>query len=636
MNHQESLQNPVFKPLPLGSIKPKGWMHHQLQLQADGISGHLDEFWPDIQYSRWFGGDREGWERAPYWLDGVIPLAFLLDDLQLKRKVHRYINFILDNQHPDGWLGPKAMVQAGGRPEEERYDLWGQMLALKMLVQYHEATGDDRVLEAIEKALHKMDRQIDTSPLFNWGQFRWFETLIAIYYLYERNHESWLIDLAVKLHAQGFDWTSFFQRWPLTTPTEKGRWNFMGHVVNNAMALKGSALWWQISGVDEDKQAIYNMLEQLDQFHGMATGLFTGDECLAGTSPIQGTELCAVVEYMFSLEILTSILGDPKFGDRLESIAYNALPATFSPDMWAHQYDQQANQVECSVGENRTWNTNGPESNIFGVEPNYGCCTANLSQGFPKFVSHTWMATGDGGLVAVAYVPCEVETLVNGSPVVISLSTEYPFSDHLEFKVKAEYPVSFPLYLRIPAWAEHAKIDFPGEPPSTPVAGSFYKLERIWENSTEFTLILPMEPRIHYRERGSIAISRGPLVYALKIGEEWRQIHQEMPYRQLPHADWEVYPTTPWNYALKIDEETLEKDLSFESRTIGTFPFSPDGAPISATVLGKLIPEWDLVNGSAAPVPESPVDSSEPFEQLTLIPYGCTNLRITEFPILEV
>ena len=228
---------------------------------------------------------------------------------------------------------------------------------------------------------------------------------MALYRLYELQPRPWLWNLAVKLQAQGFDWGEFFQRWPLTGPTPKGRWNYMGHVVNNAMAVKAHALWWRLSGAETDRNAVYDMIEKLDRYHGMATGMFTGDECLAGRSPTQGTELCAVVEYAYSLETLLSILGDPVFGDRLEKVVFNALPATFSPDMWAHQYDQQLNQVECSVQDGRTWNTNGPESNLFGLEPNYGCCTANLSQGWPKFAAHLWMRAPDGGLAALAYAP---------------------------------------------------------------------------------------------------------------------------------------------------------------------------------------------------------------------------------------
>lgn len=629
---------PAFRPLPLGSITPTGWLRQQLRIQAEGLSGHLDEFWPDVKHSRWFGGDAEGWERAPYWLDGVIPLAFLLDDPTLQTKVRRYLDYILSHQADDGWLGPREMVEFGGGGVKPQYDLWAQFLIGKVLVQYHEATCDGRVPEALARNLRCIDAHIDRAPLFNWGQFRWFEGLLPLYWLYERTGDSWLLDLAVKLRAQGFDWGTFFADWPLTEPTPKGRWNYAGHVVNNAMALKAHGLWWRWSKREADRAAVFEMIEKLDRHHGMVTGVFSGDECLAGKRPTQGTELCAVVEYAYSLEVLLSILGDPAFGDRLERIVFNALPAAFSPDMWAHQYDQQVNQVECSVLAGRTWTTNGPDANIFGVEPNYGCCTANFSQGWPKFAAHLWMQRAGGtegeGLAAVAYAPCVVRASLHGVPVTVMVETEYPFRESLHFTVCTEQPAVFPLFLRIPCWANGAQLRT-GREVFWPEPGTFYCLQREWSGCTEFELILPMHPVLSRRFRGAAALERGPLVYALKIGEEWRRIHEGYPYREMPHADWEVYPTTPWNYALDVDERTLAHDVRWAEHPLGRTPFSPEGAPVSAQVHGRRLPEWTAEYGSAADVPISPVSSSEPLEELTLIPYGCTNLRITEFPTLR-
>jgi len=179
------LQQPAFYPLPIQSITPSGWLHRQLQIQADGLSGHLDEFWPDIRDSQWFGGDSEAWERAPYWLDGVIPLAFLLDDSQLKAKVTRYISYILTHQQEDGWLGPRTMVAAAHAAAQPNYDLWGQILATKMLWVYGQAIPDPRLPEALDAAFRCIDHHIDRAPLFNWGQFRWFEALLALQARYE-------------------------------------------------------------------------------------------------------------------------------------------------------------------------------------------------------------------------------------------------------------------------------------------------------------------------------------------------------------------------------------------------------------------------------------------------------------------
>ena len=394
----------AFRPLPLGAIRPRGWLQRQLRLQADGLSGHLDEFWPDVAQSQWFGGSAEGWERAPYWLDGAIPLAWLLDDRPLQARITRYIDFIVGHQRPDGWYAPY--------PEDavaRRYDMWAILLANKVLAQYHDATGDARVLDAVVKSLRALLAGLDRTPLYGWGKFRWYEGVVPVYYVYERTREPWLLELAKKLRAQGVDFRALFATDDLAAPTpRRGLWKWTKHVVNTGMAAKASAMSWRLDQRPADKAFSTEMIEFLDRHHGQVTGMFTGDECLAGRNPLQGTELCSVVEFMFSLEQLFAVFGNPFFGDRLERVAFNALPATFSPDMWAHQYDQQVNQVQCTVNPDHNWTTNGPESNLFGLEPNFGCCTANMHQGWPKFVvapldAVAGRGVGGGGVGAV---PC--------------------------------------------------------------------------------------------------------------------------------------------------------------------------------------------------------------------------------------
>lgn len=133
----------TYTPFTTGELRPAGWLKKQLEIQAAGLSGHLDKIWPDVRDSRWIGGEQEGWERVPYWLDGFIPLAWLLEDEDMKARAKRYIDAILAQQQEDGWLCPCT------QQERDRYDMWALFLICKVLVVYHDCTQDERVEEAV-------------------------------------------------------------------------------------------------------------------------------------------------------------------------------------------------------------------------------------------------------------------------------------------------------------------------------------------------------------------------------------------------------------------------------------------------------------------------------------------------------
>ena len=633
VKNRDPLRPNTFYPLPLTSVKPTGWLRRQLEIQANGLSGHLDELWPDVgPNSGWLGGNGESWERGPYYLDGLVPLAYLLGDAKLIAKANKWIEWTLTHQLENGAIGPP-----------KNNDWWPNMVMLKALTQYQEATGDSRVIPLMQKYFHYQSAQLAEHPLHDWSKYRWADEMVSVLWLYNRSGDKSLLDLAQSLKRQGHDWEGEFANFPFTSKTSVQELGLKkdanpdtamdAHGVNNAMALKTSAVWWQVSGGDADRQAAYRQLKEIDEYHGLPNGMFSCDEHFAGRSPTQGTELCSVVEMQYSLEQMIAVFGDPALADRLEKIAYNALPGTFSPDMWAHQYDQQPNQVMVNLAK-RDWVSNGPESNVFGVEPNFGCCTANMHQGWPKFVASLWMATPDNGLAAIAYGPNQVKTVVGkGVPVEITEDTGYPFLGVVRLVVNPSKTTAFALRLRIPGWAKGATLTVNGRAQTAVHPDEFHAVQRTWKKGDVVLIRFPLPVEVSAGYNNAAVISRGPLVFSLKIGEKWQKITTGMSKpAKAPAADWEVLPTTPWNYGLELDRVHAEHSFRVVEKAIRQNPFSPDEAPVQIKVKGRRIAAWQLVDGSAGPQPESPVKSAEPVETLTLIPYGAAKLRITEFP----
>lgn len=606
------MNTPKYKFFTTNEIKPTGWLKKQLEIQANGLCGNLDKVWPDVRDSAWIGRDREGWERVPYWLDGFIPLAYLLGNEDMISRAKKYIDAIISAQKDDGWICPCA------DNERANYDTWAVLLICKVLCLYCDCSRDNSVIKVIEKCLKQFNSHINHNTLRNWGVARWFEGLISIYWLYEKTGEKWLLALAKKLRVQGFDWRNLFETYLLDDCTDE--WEYYSRVVNIAMMLKSEALWSLFGECDAEEFANI-ALEYLDKKHGTIIGHFNGDENLSGNSPIQGAELCSIVELMYSYEILFSITGNIKWLDRLETLAYNSLPAAVSPDMWTHQYDQMINQAASFPMSKQPFRTNNNEAHLFGLEPHFGCCTANFGQGFPKLALSTFFKT-EKGIASCVLSPSVVETEINGVKVVCELVTEYPFRGTLKYIIKTDSSVEFSLFIRIPSFAKSAEID-----KTETKCGEFAEILREWNGTSEIEVNLDFETEIVSRPENMVCVRRGVLIYSIPIKEKWEKVEyiKDGVERKCPYCDYYIYPQSKWNYALANDKFELSEQ-EFDA------PFNPENPPI--TLSAELVEiEWDFNCGHCDRLPKSIKPLSD-IQRIKLIPYGCTNLRMTEIPFI--
>ena len=628
------LEETRFAELPLGAIEARGWLQEQLQRQADGLTGHLDQVYPQVMgpSNAWLGGDGDAWERGPYWVDGLLPLAYQLGDSALKEKALRWVESILASQQPDGYLGPaQDHPFVYGLQRGQTHDWWPKMVAVKILKQYSMATGDVRVLDCLTRYFHYQLSTLEEFPLdhwTDWGRWRGADNLDVVYWLYNLTGDPQLLKLGELLHAQTTDWTELFLSGDIFTRQGSV------HCVNLGQGFKAPGVWWQYSHDDRDLESLAKAEESIRHTVGLPTGLWAGDERLHWGHPSRGSELCTAVEMMYSLETLLRITGTPHWADYLERVAFNALPTQVNDDFTGKQYYQQVNQVSAT----QTWRPfSTPHDNtdvLFGTLNGYPCCLSNMHQGWPKFTQNLWYASADGGLAALVYAPSRVTAQVaDGVEVCVEEETEYPFREKLRFRLsfpsRKVRKAAFPLYFRVPEWCASALVSVNGEAVEAPASEGLLCLMREWKKGDVVELTFPMEIKTEEWYDKAWSVVRGPLVYALRMEEQWTWKPFEGRDRYYGEGAWEVSSPTSWNYCLMRDRFKAD-DCAVEFRPAPLYPWTLEGAPVLLRVPARVLPHWTDVE-SVAFWTEEGNDTGEDVT-LELIPYGCTTLRIAEFP----
>ena len=644
ITNQAPLVAQPYTALPLGAIKPKKMLRKMLELQRDGLTGHMDSIYSLVcgDNNAWLGGAGDNWERGPYWLDGLMPLSYLLDDDELKEKAGKWVEWSINNQRENGFFGPFPPPEGSrgkrGMQRSMPDDWWPRMIMLKIFQQYYMATNDERVIKLLTNYFRYQLKALSEKKLNEWVSIpdRTTENLVVVYWLYNITGDKFLLDLAEEMHRQMTNWTNIF------AGNEFRKLNPLPnyHCVNLAMVMKKPLLYYQQHPDQKYPEAVKSVLAALKDCHGFVNGMYGGDEIIHGNDPTQGIEFCTVVEMMYSFENILPITGDTYYADYLEKIAYNVLPTQHTDDFLNKQYFQQANQVLITDDAHNFGNDERSRL-VYGKTSGYPCCLCNMNQGWPKFVQNLWYATADNGLAALLYGSSEVTAKVaDGKEITVVEETDYPFKENIRFTIKTNDDIKFPFHLRIPQWCKNPVLSVNGTVVNVEAEGNIVVLNRQWSDNDVVELKFSMDFRYSYWYENSLGIERGPLVYALKIEEEWRKVEKLHKSTGYDYPFWEVIPKSPWNYAILKSEIADDKQLHISVKdSIPDNPWNLKDAPITVKVKAKRMHEWQIERGSAGKIPSFTWDrgfKDDVIEDVQLIPYGCTTLRISEFPVRVV
>lgn len=625
LQHRDPLRPVPFLRLAPDAVRPAGWLRQQLDLQVDGMTGRYDEVSDFLDYDAcgWVDPTKGAWEELPYWLRGFGDLGYVTGDDHVLERTERWIRGIVATRRTDGWFGPEALrTSLEGGP-----DLWPGMPLLAALRGWHEFTGDAEIPDLLTEFFRFESRQPDAVFNRSWGAQRWGDTIESIYWLHDRTGEPWLLDLTHRIHAGMADYTSGMPNW---------------HNVNITQGFREPLQYWLLSGEQRHHDATYARYDQImggfGQFPG---GGFAGDENVRPgyADPRQGFETCGVTELMHSAEMLNRMVGDPVWADRVEDLAFNSLPAAFDPQQRSIHYVTSANasRLRAQAPSMGQFDNNFPMQHFMTGVHNYRCCPHNYGTAWPYFTQESWLASYDGGLVAALYAPTTVTATVGsgGAGVAVSIEerTSYPFEETVELRVRPARPVTFPLYLRIPAWCDRPRLSVAGQAvPVTGTAPGYVRLEREWRPDDVVRLSLPMRTAVREwpGNQDSVSVQHGPLTFSLAIGEDWTRTSGDDQW-----PEYTVDPTTPWNYGLDLAARRPERSVRVRRRSVpaGSNPFVAATTPVVATASARMVPAWrEDADGVIGVLQPGPARTAEPVVDVDLVPMGAARLRVSSFP----
>jgi len=639
-----------FQEVSLRAIEPEGWLRVYLENQARGLTGHMEAAGHPFDTAGWashtlIDEGKRGWvpyEQTAYWTDGAIRLAHLLKDERLLKKALKGVEFTLRHPDADGYLGHPLM-----KPPKP-YNRWPHAVFFRALMAHFGVTGDRRILEALRRhylngtSEHCLERDICNVEAMLWT--------------YEQTGDRQLLKHALD---------AFDKHNRLHPDTDTCLTNLLSgkrataHGVSFHELGKLGAVVYLHTGTRRFLEAAVNGYGKLDRDQMLVDGVPSSAEMLQGKDPLDSHETCDIADYTWGAGYLLMATGDARWADKIERACFNAAPGAVTPDFRALQYFSCPNQVVAAHNSNHNEFFRGDKWMSYRPNPGTECCPGDVNRIMPNFAARMWMTTPDGSPAAVLYGPSRMVFRSGSTDVTITEETTYPFSAGIRFSFQMARAVSFPFTLRIPGWCRQPRLLLNGAPVALKLKpGTFVTLRRKFASGDQLTLQLPMELKLSHWPRGGVAVERGPLVYALQIKEDWQRDPQEKRQtRDFPA--WNMQPGSPWNYALCLDEKLL-KEAEVICRDVTGNPWQQEHAPILIRVPARRVRNWklerktsvrcygiinkeeelgifmrkgDFVFTPQLPDPKTlPKRLAKKLETITLIPYGCTRLRISVFP----
>lgn len=636
---------------PLGSLTAKGFLKEQLIRNKNGMGGHLDNLEPGMianpyinrtYVERWGDGDQAGWGAeisGNYW-SGLIELAFSLNDEDLIKKVTHWVDTMLKKQQKDGYLGTYLLENDDIYDD---YNAWGTSCGMRGLIAFYEATGRKDVIEAVHRCmLWFCDNWAGNKKTCYAGSFIIEPMVFCYYYTGDKR----LIEFAEE-YSDFLCTHDIFKISYKSYLNNKLQYN-SDHTAGAGVHTRLPALLYTVTGKKDYLKASEKIL---DEIYCKATHLsgspVSVTEYLAPVTSTAETEYCSYAFFNTTYYYMSYITGKSKYGDRIEEMFYNGAQGARKKDERAIAYLNAPNQIYAT----ETSSSACGDMQVYAPCYPVSCCPVNSVALLGNFVRSMMLRDNNDNIYINVYGPCSLKY----KNIEIEEITEYPFRNTVRFEIKKEN--SFALFLRIPNWCKEYYIEKNGQKIiSDKNKNGFVKVKQDWNTGDVLTIKFKEETEIirvnDDLKKHPIAIKRGALLYSFHIQEIWNEI-PGTPVTPLPKG-WKWYNVEPFfeesdyrDYHEKLGMRreminwniALDKNISADEIQIEFI--NTDGYVWEEPKIKLHLSAWKAPY-LCAPYPTrtfEPFGSKQTVSEkinITLVPYGCTNLRITYFPIADL